>query len=48
MARGMHAAGKPCKLVTIDGTDHYFQNQPEQRQLFTAITGFLRPLLNRQ
>ena len=48
MARAMQEAGKPYKLVMIDGTDHYFQNQADQRQLFTAITDFLRPLLKSQ
>jgi len=45
MARALQTAGKSYKLVVIDGTDHYFQNQPDQRQLFTAITEFLKPLL---
>ena len=45
MARALQTAGKSYKLVVIDGTDHYFQNQADQRQLFTAITEFLRPLL---
>jgi dienelactone hydrolase len=45
MARALQTAGKSYKLVMIQDTDHYFQNQPDQRQLFTTITEFLRPLL---
>ena len=42
MAKALTDAHKPFKLVMIQGTDHYFQNQVPQRQLFDAITEFLR------
>ena len=40
MAEALQKANKPHKLVKID-TDHYFQNQGPQRQLFTEIAAFL-------
>jgi dipeptidyl aminopeptidase/acylaminoacyl peptidase len=45
MARALQEAGKTYQLVMIDGTDHYFQNQAPQRQLFVSITDFLRKYL---
>ena len=46
MARAMDAAGKPYKMLMMEDTDHYFTTQAQQRQLFTAITEFMRPLLS--
>jgi dipeptidyl aminopeptidase/acylaminoacyl peptidase len=45
MARAMAAANKPYKMVMMPDTDHYFTTQAQQRQLFTEITDFVRPLL---
>jgi len=45
MARAMDVAKKPYKLVMIEGTDHYFREQNKLREMFTAITDFLRPQL---
>jgi len=45
MAKALQEAGKPYKIVMIEGTDHYFQNQAPQRQLFVSITDFLRQYL---
>jgi dipeptidyl aminopeptidase/acylaminoacyl peptidase len=45
MAKAMAAAGKPYKMVMMPDTDHYFRTQAQQRQLFTEITEFVRPLL---
>lgn len=42
MAKAMDLAKKPYKLVMIHDTDHYFQEQPKLREMFTAITEFLR------
>jgi dipeptidyl aminopeptidase/acylaminoacyl peptidase len=42
MAKAMDAAKKPYKLVMIHDTDHYFREQPKLREMFTAITDFLR------
>jgi dipeptidyl aminopeptidase/acylaminoacyl peptidase len=42
MARAMDAARKPYKLVMIHDTDHYFREQPKLREMFTAVTDFLR------
>jgi dipeptidyl aminopeptidase/acylaminoacyl peptidase len=42
MARALEEAHKPYKLVLIQGTDHYFQNQAPQRELFANIAEFLR------
>jgi dipeptidyl aminopeptidase/acylaminoacyl peptidase len=42
MATAMQAASKPYKLVLIKDTDHYFQTQDAQRQLFSAIGEFLQ------
>jgi dipeptidyl aminopeptidase/acylaminoacyl peptidase len=44
MARAMESANKPCKLIKID-TDHFFQTQSAQRQLFAPISEFLREQL---
>ena len=46
MARAMADANKPYKMLMMDDTDHYFTTQAQQRQLFTAITDFMRPLLS--
>ncbi len=45
MAKAMAAAGRPYKMVMMPDTDHYFTTQAQQRQLFTEITDFVRPLL---
>jgi len=45
MARAMTAAGKPYKMLIIPGTDHYFQNPGPQKQLFGAISDFLKQYL---
>jgi dienelactone hydrolase len=45
MAKALAAANKPYKMVMIQDTDHYFQNQASQRELFTSITEFLRAQL---
>jgi dienelactone hydrolase len=45
MAKALAAANKPYKLVLMPDTDHYFRTQAQQRQLFTEITDFVRPLL---
>jgi dipeptidyl aminopeptidase/acylaminoacyl peptidase len=45
MAKAMTAAGKPYKMLIIPGTDHYFQNPGPQRQLFGAISDFLKQYL---
>jgi acetyl esterase/lipase len=45
MAKALAAANKPYKLVMMEDTDHYFTTQGQQRELFTAITDFMRPLL---
>ena len=42
MAKAMQEANKPYKLVLIQDTDHYFQTQDAQRQLFSAISEFLQ------
>jgi dipeptidyl aminopeptidase/acylaminoacyl peptidase len=42
----MDAANKPYKMLMMEDTDHYFTTQAQQRQLFTAITEFMRPLLS--
>ena len=39
MARAMQAANKPYKLVMIENTDHYFQNQAPQRRSFDRDIG---------
>jgi dipeptidyl aminopeptidase/acylaminoacyl peptidase len=41
MAQALVAANKPVKLLIVEDTDHYFQNQVPQRQLFSAISEFL-------
>jgi dipeptidyl aminopeptidase/acylaminoacyl peptidase len=46
MARAMDAVNKPYKMLMMEDTDHYFTTQAQQRQLFTAITDFVRPLLS--
>ena len=46
MAKALAAANKPYKMVMMEDTDHYFTTQAQQRQLFTEITDFLRPLLS--
>ncbi len=45
MAKAMAAANKPYKMLMMEDTDHYFTTQAQQRELFTAITDFMRPLL---
>jgi len=45
MAKALAAANKPYKMVMMEDTDHYFTTQAQQRELFTAITDFMRPLL---
>ena len=35
MAKAMAAANKPYKMIMMPDTDHYFQTQAQQRQLFT-------------
>ena len=45
MAKALAAANKPYKMVMMEDTDHYFTTQAQQRQLFTDITDFVRPLL---
>jgi dipeptidyl aminopeptidase/acylaminoacyl peptidase len=45
MAKALADAGKPYKLVIIKDTDHYFQTQAAQRQLFTPIAQFLHEQL---
>jgi dipeptidyl aminopeptidase/acylaminoacyl peptidase len=42
MAQALEAAHKPYKLVLIKDTDHFFQNQAPQRELFTEISEFLK------
>ena len=44
-AKALAAAGRPYKMVMMPDTDHYFTTQAQQRQLFTEITDFVRPLL---
>ncbi len=46
MAKALTAANKPYKMVMMEDTDHYFTTQAQQRQLFTEITDFVRPLLS--
>jgi len=46
MAKALAAANKPYRLVMMEDTDHYFTTQAQQRQLFTEITDFVRPLLS--
>jgi len=45
MAQALEAANKPFKLVLIKDTDHYFQTQDAQRQLFAPIAEFLKEQL---
>jgi dipeptidyl aminopeptidase/acylaminoacyl peptidase len=45
MAKAMAAANKPYKMLMMEDTDHYFTTQAQQRELFGAITDFMRPLL---
>jgi dipeptidyl aminopeptidase/acylaminoacyl peptidase len=42
MAKAMDVAKKPYKLVMVHDTDHYFREQDKLREMFTAITDFLR------
>ena len=46
MAKALAAANKPYKMIMMPDTDHYFTTQAQQRQLFTEITDFVRPLLS--
>jgi len=45
MAKAMTTAGKPYKMLIIPDTDHYFQAPGPQRQLFSAISDFLKQYL---
>jgi dipeptidyl aminopeptidase/acylaminoacyl peptidase len=46
MAEALTAANKPYKMIMMPDTDHYFTTQAQQRQLFTEISDFVRPLLS--
>jgi len=41
MSAALTRAGKAHETVYVEGTDHYFREDPAQRRLFAAMAEFL-------